>query len=205
MGPDSSLLDGYAYTEAWRSCHVSACFQPHRREVFPRVVARLGQEYRLTQTCYRNLALSCTGLYTTYIWHQGANTQPMVSSMQQPWSPRRIKEAWKIPGRTGIMALRIYTRKCKALRGENCMKHRKHMNHRKDVSLDLGCLPCTSIWTTLYYIILHSETACMAAQRQSSAGIWEVPWLHVILNARIGSPVQSVGRDQAHHHSRIVD
>ena len=60
MGPDSSLLDGYAYTEARRSCHVSACFQPHRREVFPRVVARLGQEYRLTQTCYRNLALSCT-------------------------------------------------------------------------------------------------------------------------------------------------
>lgn len=38
VGPDSSLLDGYAYTE-----------------VFPRVVARLGQEYRLTQTCYRGM------------------------------------------------------------------------------------------------------------------------------------------------------
>ena len=59
---------------------------------------------------------------------------------------------------------------------------------------------------TLYYIIRHSETTCMPAQRQSSAGIWEVPWLHAILNSRIGSAVQSVGlRDQAHHHSRIVD
>ena len=38
VGPESVVLDGYAYAE-----------------VFPRVVARLGREYRLTQRCHRSM------------------------------------------------------------------------------------------------------------------------------------------------------
>ena len=165
VGPDSSLLDGYAYTEAWRSCHVSVSSipsRPSRAEVFPRVVARLGQEYRLTQTCYRNLAVRCTGYtpkmsdYIRWGW-QTADGDEQQNATAMGQSRLGIKEAWKTPGRMGTMAPRIYTRKCRALRGENW----------GNIEIIITAKVSVWIWNAWSMNIyeIHSEAACIPAQQ----------------------------------------